>query len=331
MRQHVAAFANFICRFGDQKVLLDYAKEILLPAFLDKTLIRSYGRTDFFFYETELVNLSDYSDEPIVGIAGRFIMNTRLTREQIFDPDRGLVHDEASIQSAPSAHFVLILNSHRLIYFPETAHAPNLSAFRSTVLSFIRRKHKIFIDQKYHMLKQEGERATKKQLLSENPSPSLKIIPISGDEAIGNFLKRFSVLKKIEFRLVNPNDEIVGEELFEDIREYLSPLNPDNTKIETKNAKGLNTEHALSRIQAATSTANQEVKLTGKDHDGNDLKGDNHEFQIGAPVDTVPPTRSGLTKKLFGIFEGLRTSGTITIGEQPSTVMQKIRDLLSLL
>ena len=29
MRQHSAAFANFICRFGDEKVLLDYAARSL--------------------------------------------------------------------------------------------------------------------------------------------------------------------------------------------------------------------------------------------------------------------------------------------------------------
>ena len=57
MRQHVASFANFVCRFGDEKVLLDYAKDIVLPAFFDDTFVRSYGRTHFFFYETELVKL----------------------------------------------------------------------------------------------------------------------------------------------------------------------------------------------------------------------------------------------------------------------------------
>jgi hypothetical protein len=331
MRQHVASFANFVCRFGREKVLLDYANEIVLPAFLDDTLIREYGRTYFFFYETELEILSDNNDEPIIGIVGRFIKDTELTREQVFDPEKGIVHDEASIRSAPSAHFIFILNNHRLIYFPETTHAPDLSAFRSTTRAFLKRKHKDFIDKTYDTLKEEGEKITKKQLIAENPVPSLEVIPISGDEEIEAFLRRYRLLKKIEFRLINPNDEIDGGELFKDIREYFDALDPDTTTIETKSSDGLDVDEALPRIQAATATANQEVKLTGKDHDGNVLKGDNNEFQIGAPVDPVPATRNGITKKLFGIFENLKNSGVIKIGPQSELVTQKIRDLLGLL
>ena len=95
MRQHVAAFANFVCRFGDERVLLDYATEIVRPAFFDDTLIRTYGKSHFFFYEAELVKLADDKNKPVVGIAGRFVQNTLLTREQIFDEKRGIIHDEA--------------------------------------------------------------------------------------------------------------------------------------------------------------------------------------------------------------------------------------------
>src|ERR1700723_2454744 len=138
MRQHAATFANFICRFGDQKVLLDYAKEIVLPAFFDDTYIRSYGKkAQFFFHEVEQVVLNGDKENPILGISGRFIKNTYLTREQIFDPEKGIVLDPANIQSSPSAFFLLILNNHRLIYFPETAHAPDLKTFRATLYDFI--------------------------------------------------------------------------------------------------------------------------------------------------------------------------------------------------
>ena len=328
MRQHVASFANFVCRFGDEKVLLDYAKEIVLPAFLDDTLIRTYGRTHFFFYEAELIRLDENGGDPVLGIAGRFIKNTHLTREQIFDPQRGIIHDEASLPSAPSTFFVLILNNHRLIYFPETAHAPDLNAFRATTTRFLQDKHKAFIDKTYETLSEQGEKVTKKQLLEDNPAPSLEIIPISGDEEIEAFLRRYGKLKKIEFRLVNPNDEIDGGKLFNNIREYLGPLNPDSTKLETRSSEGLDTSEAVPRIKAATATANQEVRLTGLDRDGNDLKGDNHSFQIGAPVDTIPATRGGLIRKLFGIFQNLTRSGAIKVGSERDPAGQKIQNLL---
>ena len=58
MRQHNAAFANFICRFGSEKVLLDYAEQIVLPAFTDDTMIRSFGkgRTYYFFIKQKSFN-----------------------------------------------------------------------------------------------------------------------------------------------------------------------------------------------------------------------------------------------------------------------------------
>jgi len=133
MRQHSAAFANFICKFGD-KNLLDYAEEVVIPAFTRDTYVRSFGdRTHYHFYEVELLNLAEQGKYPIWVLAGRFIKDTELRREQIFDEEKGLIKDEQSMQSAPSAFFILILNNHRLIYFPETAHAPDLSAFKSTV------------------------------------------------------------------------------------------------------------------------------------------------------------------------------------------------------
>ena len=71
MRQRIASFSNFVCRFGEQKVLLDYATEIVIPAFCDDTLIRSYGSTEFFFFETELMKLNDDEENPALGIVGR--------------------------------------------------------------------------------------------------------------------------------------------------------------------------------------------------------------------------------------------------------------------
>jgi hypothetical protein len=165
MRQYVATFANFVCKFGEEKALLDYAKEIVLPAFFDDTYIRSYGKkAQFFFYEVQQVVLNEDKDNPILGIAGRFIKNTYLAREQIFDPEKGIVADAASIQSSPSASFLLILNNHRLVYFPETAHAPDLITFRATALDFIKRKHKAFVGRLYEDLNKDE----KKRLLRSN-------------------------------------------------------------------------------------------------------------------------------------------------------------------
>lgn len=41
-------FANFILRFGQERVLMDYLEEIVIPAF-SSGLERSYGETTYFF------------------------------------------------------------------------------------------------------------------------------------------------------------------------------------------------------------------------------------------------------------------------------------------
>ncbi len=143
------SFANFICKFGD-KNLLDVAEDIVLPAFLNCENFepRGYSDTRYFFYQTTLLNLGN-KRKPVLAVAGRFIKDTTLRSEQVFERGRGLVRKVGSLDSAPSAIFVLILNTHKLIYCPETAHSPAISSFRSTVYNYIRQSQKKFIQEEY--------------------------------------------------------------------------------------------------------------------------------------------------------------------------------------
>jgi hypothetical protein len=327
MRQHTANFANFICRFGEERVLLDCAESIVLPAFTDDTLIRTYGTTRFFIYEAK-VEVIEQPDEPLIVVSGRFVKEMNLSREQIFDPEQGIVRSEASIESAPSAFFALILNNHRLVYFPETAHAPDLKNFQSTILSNLKVKHKTFINKLYNEAKENDARVTKKELFERNPSPTLEIVPISGDGEIEAFIRRYEVLKKIEFKIYRTNDEIDAEEIFNDLRGFLNPMNPSDVRMQISNNNGLDLNEAVPRVQAATETANQDVKLVGLDSEGNKLTGDNHEFKVSTPIEPIPPTRNSLLEKLLGAFSSLKDSGVIKTGERAGDVRAKILDLV---
>ena len=330
MRRHVANFANFICKFGE-KDLIDYADSIVVPAFLDETLTRIYGSTAFILHDVKFVTLDKNTQPTIVGLTGSFVKDTELTREQLFDRDKGLVKDPQSMRSSPSAFFVLILNNHRLIYFPETTHAPTLDMFRSTVLWRLRKKHHQFISALYSELKRADENVGKKQLREVHAAPTLEVIPISGDEEIRKFVGRYDRLRKIDFRIVRTNDEIDGESLFADVRTYLgTDLDATTTKVIVNNADGLNKEAAIERVEAATATANQRIVMSGYDAEGNELKGDNHEFGVSSPVGRVPETRIGLTEKLFGFFLHLLETRVIQIGRQTrniSTHIDRLRNM----
>ena len=139
MRQNQTVFANFICKFGEAD-MLDYAENVVLPAFTDDTLVRAYGDSSMHFFE---VFLGEADGDAVV--AGKFIHNTKIHRTHRFVEGRGQIEDRATLETAPSAFFVLFLSNHRLIYFAETSHAPEIGTFRNTIERFIRSKYERFI------------------------------------------------------------------------------------------------------------------------------------------------------------------------------------------
>lgn len=331
MRKHSASFANFICRFGEKKVLLDYAEEIVIPAFTRDTYIRSFGQTTHYhFYDVSLVNVSDDEEVPVLALAGQFIKDTELTRHQIFDNKRGLVKDERHMRSAPSVFFLLILNNHRLVYFPETPHAPSLKSFAATAQNFLKRRHKEYIEELYRQQKEADEKVTKKALYLTHPVPSLEVIALTSSEGVSEFVRRYKTLKQIEFRLVLPNDDIDAGEILGQIREFGKELNSTQTKLRTSNSDGLDIDASVEAVQGATATGNQEVKLSGLDEDGNALSGNNEEFQVSAPLDEIPAARSGLINRLYAIYNSLAQADALRAPPVDRTV-ERIRQLLRLL
>jgi len=206
-----AQFANFVCKFGDAP-MRRYLKEIILPAFTDDAQTRSYGEDTYFhFYEVQLDRIRARDEEYSV-IYGRFIKNTRVSRDQYFDNKRGLVKDRRELRSSPSAFFVLLVENHRLLYYSETPGAPELTSFKSTIQKFVYEKHEKYIDTLYAESKSPDaaapNRTTKKALRERTPRPHIEIIPLSDPTSIGEFIDRYSVLKRVEFRIIDTNDEM---------------------------------------------------------------------------------------------------------------------------
>ncbi|WP_157133203.1 hypothetical protein [Roseobacter sp. SK209-2-6] len=324
-------FANFICRFGDDKVLLDYAKSIVVPAFTKDTYVRSYGKkTHYHFYEVELMDLAEENDDPIMVLAGRFVKQTELTRTQVFDDSKGLVHDEASLLSAPSAFFVLMLNNHRLIYFPETPHAPDINAFRVTAQQFLRQRHKEAIDLKYEKTRAEDEPPTKKSLYEAHPRPSLEVVPLTGKADIATFMRRFEKLKKINFRVVKPNDDINAGEILGQVRELSDALGSTSTKVTASSGDGLDIPAAIEAVTEATGSGNQDVSVSGLDTNGNSLSGNNEQFRLSAEIENVPLKKGSLVRRLVDTFSQLRSAGSINApsADANAVKVKKLRNLL---
>lgn len=290
------SFANFICKFGTEKNMLDVAEEIVIPAFLNSESLspRVYSDTKYFLYQTDLLNLSQ-TQKPLLALAGRFVKDTTLRREQIYDHTHGLIKTTGKLESSPSAIFVLLLNNHKLIYCGETANAPSISSFRSTVYSYIRQQQKKFIDAEYKYriaLRTEAlksgskdlpSKVTKKDLWEEFPPPELEIVPIPSALSLKEFIQRYKVLSSISLKVLQTNSELDNSQLLKSLRKTGGKLGAKNTSVTHSagdRAEGLNKDEAVQQLKAIAMDGNVDVKLDGKDMSGNKLIGNNDEFKL---------------------------------------------------
>lgn len=314
----MASFANFICKFGDKKVLLDLAEDVVIPAFTDTTLERTYAGTSYFFLDTKVVPITA-NGEQLVAIGGRFVKNTELSREQIFDKDRGLVRDPRRLRSAPSAVFALILNNHKLVYHPEVAGAPNLSEFRTTCAHFIKSKHISHIDALYQENKgvrlEDGKKITKRYLFKEFPIPSIEVVALPSGASLRDFLGKYKKLTKVSIRILDTNHELDFDGFFDDVRETKSILAADRAELTYSATDGIDKAQAIGPLEVLAQTGNTDVTLIGNDFHGDRIKGNADEFKVTVPVEDMPREIPAATRRLVGVFNKMVLDGIVTVAK----------------
>lgn len=322
-RKHQLEFANFILRFGEDRVLLDLAEEIVIPAFTSLNLERSYGETRHFFHDVEILNFGD-DENPILCIVGRYIKDTVVKREQVFDDEIDqLVKDTDSLHTSPSAIFVLILNNHRLMYFKETAYAPNLLTFQKTISVFLKQKYQDFID-----FQHEQTGIDKSQLYREYDPPSLEIVPLTNEETISEFVNQYELLKTVEIKLLSTNNEMDNNGFFEQARQAKDDVQSNVTTITHNNGKnGLSKGAIIQQLESALRLGNSKVKLKGEDSQGNKIEGSNETLKIKAYLAEIPQSIRGIAARSFNTFQGLVNQGTIRLGRPREDVTEKIRGI----
>ena len=232
--------------------------------------------------------------------------------------------------SAPSAFFVLILNNHRLIYFPETPHAPDINAFRVTAQQFLRQRHQEFIEGRYKKTRDDEKLPTKKSLYEAHPRPSLEVVPLTGKADIATFIRRFEKLKKINFRVVKPNDDIHAGDILGQVRDLSDSLGSTSTKVTASSGDGLDIPAAIEAVTEATGSGNQDVSVSGVDTNGNALSGNNEHFRLSAEIENVPLVKSSLVRRLVEKFSQLRTAGSINAPKADANTkrVKKLQKLL---
>lgn len=306
MRALNMTVANLVCRFGD-KVLLDYLGEIILPAFFDSNLVRTYGEdTSYLFHKVELFT-NNVGQVKRTCVIGQFVRDTVLTRDQVLDNGE-LLHDPQILESSPSAFFVFILENHKLIYLPETNHAPSVLAFAATLRTFVLTKHKEYIEQ----LSQESG-ATKKSLYETHQKPRLVVVPLASRESVEDFVARYKSLRRLEVRLLETNDEIDGTAVWRKLRKLKVDAGAKDTALIHSCSDGLLKDGAVHQIADASATGNALIKLSGYDYDGNKLRGNNESFQVSTSVSNLPEDLVDRGRELVNQFERMVAKGAIIV------------------
>jgi len=323
MKQHLALFANFICKFGDMN-MADLMREVVLPAFTDDTLRREARGSTYHLLDVRLFeSLTDDGDEP--AIAGQFVKDTVLVRDQVYDPASGaLIPDEAELDTSPSAFFVLLLKDHRLLYFAETRFAPPLSSFQATLQRFLTNKHRDFIDTLYENERNLGRRTSKKELKEGIPVPVLNVVQITNGERLAEFIQRFARLQRVDLIIHRKNDEPTASSLIKNAEAYNELLKGQQTRVTTTDPNGLDKDGTVAALQDATDGANETIRFSGIDHHGDRLSGENDDFSVTTVVDHLVGSVKQKALGLLTRFKSLVERGEI---KRPAVAQERIRDI----
>ena len=342
---HPVHFANFICHVGDAE-LADALEDVVIPAFLSQEK-RSFRDVRYFLHQVEVttLQLAEGPAEPV--ILGRLVKDMVVRSEQQFDATAGeLVKANEQLRTAPSAFFVLLLKSHKLVYCHETSGAPTLDAFKGTIGTFLSHARGALIQRMKDLasggnaldlslvrkaspdamsesetLEQLSKGPTLKLLRSLIPDPELEVVPLGNEETLEEFIQRFKVLELASVRLLKRNAELDNDAFFEQVRGKADKAGSDVSTITLKSKSGLIKPVVAKQLQSAIS-GNAEVVLSGKDETEQRLRGNNDSFKTVAKVDAVPALPRSAATVLFGLFRTQIKKGLVKLAKSSTSQEQ---------
>lgn len=352
-------YANFVCHFGEAE-LLDYLDEIVIPAFTGGG-VRTFKDGTYRLNSVEILDLGTAKAHSDLALCGRFIKDMVVRSEQRYDAETDtVVPDRKQMETAPSALFALLLASHKLIYLSETAHAPGLESFRSTIASLLGKARVAYIDG-IHMRSGLGvltpeekmrfsgvadadsfdgqtaalpsedadegtpTKLTKRRLRELVPPVDLEVLPLSNDEELRAFVARFKTLQSATLRLVKPNSELDNDDFLAQVRGKAEKAGSQTSTLVYRNPDGLNKAQIVAQFETAAAEGNTEIKLDGKDQVGQTLRGSNNEFKVVSYLTSLPADLRRTARAMFLLFKQQRGSGLIKAPDHELKDRAKLR------
>ncbi|ABS09378.1 hypothetical protein Shew185_3251 [Shewanella baltica OS185] len=309
-----------------------------MPSFFEMKYIRKLkDKGEYFFLDTELIILDENPEQPVLGISGRIVKNTKLKRDQIFRTDGGIIEDKSELETAPSSTFLLILNTHRLILCKEVPGAPTIQNFQSTSQYCLKEQYIHFIENEYESAKAlreqnpELDRVTKRSLVEEYPHPSLRITPLSDKESLKDFVGRLKHIDKVTIKLLPTNkEEIDNDDFWSDFGRRREEMNSKTAKVEFSNSKeGLDAEKVYEQANSASGLGNSEVNFKGYDEQGDTIRGSNEDFSLTVELDELSKNAERAASEMYAQFQNLVTENVIKLPKLANDVIGKIINIFS--
>ncbi|HML52712.1 MAG TPA: hypothetical protein PKC79_01325 [Solidesulfovibrio magneticus] len=320
--------ANFICKYRE-KDLLDYPK-LFAKVFFNGPMVRKFKDTKYILKDIQLVSIGD----GIEVVAGRFIKDLFLHREQVYRDDGILVSDARKMQSSPSALFFLVLNDHRLLYFHESSYAPSLHVFESSVRWFFKDVRRKRIDnillsdtEKVYYARKYERKITRSFLNDLIPDPEIKVIPISSAVSLKAFVEKFSILRRVRVSIYDTNNELDTDAMFQALREQKQRVKGERTVLEHVSKEGLDKDEVATEFSDLTSLGNNELVFKGVGLNGNAISGNNNDFSIKVPIGQLPRDMQESARRVYDVYAGLLANKTVGKQVSQGTVDEKIKKL----
>ncbi|MFB5673569.1 hypothetical protein ACE3NQ_13485 [Paenibacillus terreus] len=199
----VLNIANFNLTFGkENKPMLEYLEEIVLPAFKSK-IEREDDGNRYLFDDVQIVELRGY-----YFIVGEFIKRTTLEIRSRYSEKDGIRDTNERVPSDPYSLFIISLNNHRMILIKNQKGSPDIRSFNTTA--------KIIIGQ--YVKNMNKEITIHKDKL---PKPNLNVVAIPFSETIQQELRKVKKVKYIKLKFYPLNGDIPVNSIFNALREEM--------------------------------------------------------------------------------------------------------------
>lgn len=326
MRAPQLEVANFHLTFGagpEQKVMIDFLEEIVIPAFMgDRKRMR--GESHYLFHSVQWVQLSEDPAIPLWAVAGRLVKRLVLASQQRLVEGK-LVPDDGTLESDPSSVFALIVENHKLLYVREMDRAPTLNEFKTTVESFVKEARREYVRTQYEAQRTNDKPLSHDEIDGKFPLPHLELIPLGEITALGEFLKKLAKLQNVRFRVVRTNAEVIDSDpFFETLQQKNENIGGKTAVLDFSSPDGLNKADAEAQIGKALG-GNIEITLRGKDQQNNIVKGSNEDFIVKKYLTNFGGTVADAATTMYTAFKDLAQRGMVAVKPGPAPAREKVR------